>query len=61
MDPRNNRTERVNRFYEFNESMSLSPSYNLLCTSHALSGIDPIFGREVPWDDRHQPTTSLLW
>ena len=45
-------TERVNPFYA---SMSLSPSYILLCNSLALSGIEPLLGMEVSWDDRHQP------
>ena len=33
----------------------------LLCNSLALSGIESIFRMDFPWDDRHQPTTSLLW
>ena len=39
----------------------MSLSYILLCNSLALSGIESIFGMEVPWDDRHQPIISLLW
>ena len=39
------------------ESMSLSPSYILLCNSLALSGIDPILGMEVPCDARHNHLT----
>ena len=31
------------------------------CNSFALSRIEFIFGKEVPWDNRHQPHTSLLW
>ena len=27
----------------------------------ALSRIESIFGMGVPWHDRHQPNTSLLW
>ena len=26
-----------------------------------LSRIESLFGMEIPWDDRHQPHTSLLW
>ena len=51
----------VNRFYESNESMSLSPSYILLCNSLPLIGFEPILGMEVSWDNRHQLTTSLRW
>ena len=29
--------------------------------SFVLGRIKSIFGMEVPWDDRHQPHTSLLW
>ena len=29
--------------------------------SFVLSCIEFIFGMELPWDDKHQPNTSLLW
>ena len=61
---RNNRTERINRFYESNNepmSLSLSLSYILLCNSLALNGIKSIFGMEVPWDNTRQPHTLLPW
>ena len=32
-----------------------------LCNSFALGRIEFIFGNEIPWDNRHQPHTSLLW
>ena len=35
--------------------------YFLLCSSFVSSHIEFIFGIEVPWDNRHQPLTSLLW
>ena len=58
---------RVSRFYESNESMSLSQiikiigKYISLCNSSALSHIEFIFGMEVLWDNRHQPHATLLW
>ena len=51
----------------FTHPLSSGPSvdhglnYILLCNSFVLNGIESIFGTEVLWDDRHQPTTSLLW
>ena len=57
---------RVSRFFEFNESMNLSQiikiigKYISLCNSFALRHIESIFGKEVPWDKRHHPHTSLL-
>ena len=35
--------------------------YISLCNSFALSCTEFIFGKEVPWHNRHQPHTSLLW
>ena len=53
-------TERVNWFYESNESMSLSLNYILLCNSFALSGIEPVLGMKGPWSGRHQPSSYLV-
>ena len=50
------KTIEQNKFYD-----SMSLSYILLCSSLALSGIQSIFGMKAPLQDRHQPTTSLLW
>ena len=36
------------------------PGQNLN-NSFFFSRIESIFGMEVPWHDRHQPATSLLW
>ena len=53
--------------YESNESESnhknntLIGKYILLCNSFVFSRIEFIFGMEVPWDNRHQPHTLLLW
>ena len=58
---------RVSRFYESNDQMSLSQiikiieKYISLCNSFALDRIEFVFGKEAPWDNRHQPHTSLLW
>ena len=34
---------------------------NSVAISTRESHIESIFGMEVPWHDRHQPATSLLW
>ena len=39
-------TNRVNQFYESSKSISLSQIFGF------------IFGKDVPWDNRHRPHTS---
>ena len=43
------------------ESVNLSLSYIYICNSLALIAIEFVLAMEVPWDDRHQSTTLLLW
>ena len=58
---------RVGRFYESNESMSLSQIIKIIGTyislfhCSVLSRIEFIFGMKVLWDNRHQPHKTLLW
>ena len=42
-------TNRVSQFYKSNKSISLSQIFEF------------IFGKDVLWDNRHRPHTSLLW
>ena len=53
---------RVSRFYESNESMSLSQIIKLIgkCISLCNSSALRVFGMEVLWDNRHQTHTMLL-
>ena len=55
------RTNRVSVFHESNEAtMSLSQiikiigKYISLCNSFVLSRIEFMFGKEIPWNNRHQ-------
>ena len=44
----------------YGNSVAIATRANLN-NSFFFSRIESIFGIEVPWHDRHQPTTLLLW
>ena len=46
--------------YCYGNSVDIATRANLN-NSFFFSCIESIFGMEIPWHDRHQPATSLLW